>query len=162
MQKQSWMKLKDLTPAASNSINATVILVEKGNNIEEGKEKTKTCVALVADETACVNFQMWGDECEAFQPGDIICISKGIFSRHKNKLLLRAGKSGSVEKVVEFTMLFVESPNMSEMRYICPMPISLLSLSLNHNSPNPSEFSSSLLCCTMKITCFFTMKLVLQ
>ncbi|KAJ4787477.1 SOSS complex subunit B [Rhynchospora pubera] len=79
MQKQSWMKLKDLTPAASNSINATVILVEKGSTIEEGKEKTKTCVALVADETACVNFQMWGAECEAFHPGDIIRISKGIF-----------------------------------------------------------------------------------
>ncbi|KAJ4780553.1 SOSS complex subunit B1 [Rhynchospora pubera] len=118
MQKQSWMKLKDLTPAASNSINATVILVEKGSTIEEGKEKTKKCVALVADETACVNFQMWGAECEAFHPGDIIRISKGIFSRHKNKLLLRAGKRGSVEKVGEFTMLFVESPNMSEMRYV--------------------------------------------
>jgi ssDNA-binding replication factor A large subunit len=82
------------------------------------RTKEKTCTALVADETASVNFQMWGPECEAFQPGDVIRISKGIFSRHKNKLLLRAGRRGAVEKVGEYTMLFVESPNMSEMRFV--------------------------------------------
>ncbi|XP_078152208.1 nucleic acid-binding, OB-fold-like protein [Carex rostrata] len=112
------MQLKDLTPAASNTINTKFILVEKGRITEDGKEKTKTCIALVADETASVQFQMWGGECEAFQPGDIIRINKGIFSRHRNKLVLRAGKKGAVEKVGEFTMVFVETPNMSEMRFV--------------------------------------------
>jgi ssDNA-binding replication factor A large subunit len=114
----NWMHLKDLIPAASNTINTRFIVVEKGKIVEEGKEKTKTCIALVADETASVNFQMWGPECEAFQPGDIIRISKGIFSRHRNKLVLRAGRRGAVEKVGEFTMVFVETPNMSEMRFV--------------------------------------------
>lgn len=114
---ESWRMvfLKDIIPAATNTVNTKFIILDKGNKSQEGKETT--CVALVADETASVYFQMWGDECEAFQPGDIVQLTNGIFSYHKNNLLLRAGKRGSVEKVGEFTMMFVETPNLSEIRW---------------------------------------------
>ncbi|KAJ0979639.1 hypothetical protein J5N97_015113 [Dioscorea zingiberensis] len=107
--------LKDIIPAATNNVNTKFIILEKGNISQEGKEIT--CVALVADETASVHFQMWGGECEAFEPGDIVQLTNGIFSYHKNNLVLRAGKRGTVEKVSQFTMLFVESPNLSEIRW---------------------------------------------
>ncbi|KAI6678517.1 hypothetical protein NL676_039313 [Syzygium grande] len=36
----------------------------------------------------------------------------------RNHLLLRAGKRGSIEKVGEFTMTYVETPNISEIRWV--------------------------------------------
>ncbi|XP_062086956.1 uncharacterized protein LOC133793663 isoform X2 [Humulus lupulus] len=108
--------LKDIVPAAQNNINTQFILLEKGKTVTEGQNKT--CLSLVADETAAVHFQLWGEECQAFEAGDIIRLSKGIFSYNRNSLVLRAGKRGKVEKVGEFTMTFVEIPNMSEISWI--------------------------------------------
>ncbi|KAG6481869.1 hypothetical protein ZIOFF_058492 [Zingiber officinale] len=108
------IQLKDIVPAATNTVNTQFILLEKGSIAQDGKEMT--CLALVADATASVHFQMWGSECKTFEPGNIIHLADGIFSYHKNNLVLRAGKRGKAEKVGEFTMLFVETPNMSEIR----------------------------------------------
>ncbi|KAG8389412.1 hypothetical protein BUALT_Bualt02G0226700 [Buddleja alternifolia] len=107
--------LKHIVPAAQNNINTKFILLDKGKVTLEGQYKT--CLALVADETAAVHFQMWGDECNAFEPGDIIHLANDIFSYSRNNLVLRAGKRGKAEKVGEFTMSFVETPNLSEIRW---------------------------------------------
>ncbi|XP_008777712.2 SOSS complex subunit B homolog isoform X2 [Phoenix dactylifera] len=112
---ENMVPLKDVAPAATNTVNTQFILLEKGSITQDGKETT--CLALVADETASVHFQMWGSECKAFEPGDIIRLTDGIFSYHKNNLVLRGGKKGKAEKVGEFTMLFVETPNMSEIHW---------------------------------------------
>ncbi|XP_077239889.1 nucleic acid-binding, OB-fold-like protein [Tasmannia lanceolata] len=109
------ISLKDIVPAAVNTVNTQFILLDKEVASKEGQERT--CFALVADETAAVHFQLWGSECNAFEPGDIIRLSNGIFSYHRNNLILRAGKRGKAEKVGEFTMSFVETPNMSEIRW---------------------------------------------
>ncbi|KAL2485835.1 Nucleic acid-binding [Abeliophyllum distichum] len=108
--------LKDIVPTAHNNINAKFILLDKGQVTLEGRYMA--CLALVADESAAVHFQLWGDECDAFEPGDIILLSNGIFSYNWNNLVLRAGKRGKAEKVGEFTMAFVETPNMSEIRWV--------------------------------------------
>ncbi|KAL7151313.1 hypothetical protein ABFS83_04G022200 [Erythranthe nasuta] len=116
--------LISMAPAVQNNINAKFIMLDKGRAIVEGN--TKTCLSLVADDTAAVHFQMWGDECEAFEPGDILLLSNGIFSsssssssgrsnNNHNHHVLRAGKRGKAEKVGEFAMVFVETPNLSEI-----------------------------------------------
>lgn len=110
------LPIKDMVPAAQNNIDSQFILLVKGRVTMEGQNKT--CLALVADETAAVHFQLWGKECDAFNPGDIIRLANGIFSYNKNHLVLRAGKRGKIEKVGEFTMAFVETPNMSEMHWV--------------------------------------------
>ncbi|CAN0880537.1 SOSS complex subunit B homolog [Linum grandiflorum] len=111
------VKLKDLVPAARNNINAKFILLDKSRSKMEGG--SKMCSALVADETAAVHFQLWGEECEVFEAGDIIRLENGIFSnsRNNNKMVLRAGKRGNIKKIGEFTMEFVETPNMSEIQW---------------------------------------------
>ncbi|KAF5744173.1 SOSS complex subunit B isoform X1 [Tripterygium wilfordii] len=109
--------LKDIVPAAQNNINTKFILLDKGRITMEGQNKT--CLALVADETAAVHFQLWGDECDYFESGDIIHLIDGIFSYNRSSsLVLRAGRRGKIEKVGEFTMVFVETPNMSEIRWV--------------------------------------------
>ncbi|CAN1804566.1 SOSS complex subunit B homolog [Linum perenne] len=109
--------LKDMVPAARNNINTKFILLDKSRIKMEGQ--SKTCMALVADETAAVHFQLWGEECEAFEAGDMIRLENGIFSnsRDSNKMVLRAGKRGNIKKIGEFTMAFVETPNMSEIQW---------------------------------------------
>ncbi|KAF7850327.1 hypothetical protein BT93_L5620 [Corymbia citriodora subsp. variegata] len=81
----SMLSIKDIVPAAQNNITTQFILLDKGRVATEGQ--SKTCLALVADETAAVHFQFWG-------------------------------KRGSIEKVGEFTMTYVETPNISEMRWV--------------------------------------------
>ncbi|XP_057447926.1 uncharacterized protein LOC130739608 [Lotus japonicus] len=108
--------LKDIVPAAQNNIDTKFIVLEKGMTTLEGQNKV--CLALVADETAAVHFQLWGDECDVFDLGDIICLTNGIFSYQRNNLLLRAGKRGKLVKIGEFTMSYVETPNMSEIHWI--------------------------------------------
>ncbi|KAJ4828351.1 hypothetical protein Tsubulata_039055 [Turnera subulata] len=111
------VSIKDIVPAAQNNINAQFILLDKGRTTMEGQNKT--CMALVADETASVHFQLWGDECDALEPGDILRLSNGIFSYNRsNHLVLRAGKRGAIHKVGVFTMVFAETPNMSEIRWV--------------------------------------------
>lgn len=108
--------LISIAPAAQNNINTKFILLDKGRVTMEGQNRTS--LALVADETAAVHFQLWGDECEAFEPGDIIRLGNGIFSYSRgHNLVLRAGKRGKAEKVGEFTMVFVETPNLSEIKW---------------------------------------------
>nr|XP_043629342.1 SOSS complex subunit B homolog [Erigeron canadensis] len=110
--------LKEIVPAARNDINTKFIVLEKGGITTE-RGQNKVCLGLVADETASVHFQFWNEECDAFQPGDIVRLSNGIFSYNANKsLVLRAGKRGTIEKVGEFTMVFAESPNMSEILWV--------------------------------------------
>ncbi|KAL8475028.1 hypothetical protein ACS0TY_031449 [Phlomoides rotata] len=111
----TFLPLKNIVPAAQNNINAKFILVDKGIAGLEGQYKT--CMALAADETAAVHFQLWGDECDAFEAGDILVLTNGIFSTNRNNMVLRAGKRGKVEKVGEFCLAFVETPNLSEIRW---------------------------------------------
>uniref|UniRef100_A0A0E0LJZ4 Uncharacterized protein n=1 Tax=Oryza punctata TaxID=4537 RepID=A0A0E0LJZ4_ORYPU len=119
----STVKLKDLVPAATNNVNTTFIVLDKMTRVapphSRDNVRDETCMALVADETAAVHFLLWGAECDAFEPGDIVRLIGGIFSYHmSNNLVLRAGRRGRTEKVGEFTMLFVETPNMSEVKWV--------------------------------------------
>eukprot|EP00252_Welwitschia_mirabilis_P011190 TRINITY_DN2518_c0_g1_i1.p1 TRINITY_DN2518_c0_g1~~TRINITY_DN2518_c0_g1_i1.p1 ORF type:complete len:164 (+),score=29.27 TRINITY_DN2518_c0_g1_i1:255-746(+) len=108
--------IRDLKPAASNTVNTKFIILEKGKITIEGGRKT--CLSLVADQSASVHFQMWENECDVFQPGDIVQLSKGVFSYHKSNLVLRAGRKGKAVKIGEFTMTFIELPNMSEIHWV--------------------------------------------
>ncbi|KAL2337732.1 hypothetical protein Fmac_012178 [Flemingia macrophylla] len=113
---ENMVLLKNIVPAPQNNIDTKFIILDKGKATIEGKNKM--CLALVADETAAVHFQFWGDECDAFDSSDIICLTNGIFSYQQRNLVLRAGKRGKLLKVGEFTMAYVETPNMSEIHWI--------------------------------------------
>ncbi|KAI3824883.1 hypothetical protein L1987_06356 [Smallanthus sonchifolius] len=50
------VSLKEIVPAARNNINTWFIVLEKGRITSEGDDQNKTCLALVADESASVHF----------------------------------------------------------------------------------------------------------
>uniref|UniRef100_M4FC39 OB domain-containing protein n=1 Tax=Brassica campestris TaxID=3711 RepID=M4FC39_BRACM len=108
--------LRAIVPAAQNNINTRFIILDKSRS--PASASGKSCIALAADETAAVHIQLWGDECDAFEAGDIVKLANGIFSYVRNSgLLLRAGKRGKMEKMGEFTVAFVETPNVSEIQW---------------------------------------------
>lgn len=109
---------QDLRPSVATNINLTFIVLEKGPLSRIGENGPLVSVALVADATAAVHLQLWGPECDAFQPGDIVRITNGVFSFHKTNLVLRAGKKGQLEKIGEFTMVFSENVNMSKLHWV--------------------------------------------
>jgi len=74
--------------------------------------------ALVADGTGCVDLSLWDTNAEWLQPGDIIRLRGGYSTIFKGQLILYGGRHGSVERVGEFTMGFVESPNMSKAQWV--------------------------------------------
>ncbi|KAJ4897339.1 hypothetical protein Rs2_24133 [Raphanus sativus] len=110
--------LKDIVPAAQNNIDSRFIILDKARS-PASAASGRSCIALAADETASVHIQLWGDECDAFEAGDIVKLTNGIFSYVRNNgLILRAGKRGKMEKMGEFTVAFVETPNVSEILWI--------------------------------------------
>lgn len=115
---QAPQQIKDLRPSVTTNINLTFIVLEKGPLSRIGEAGPLVSVALVADATAAVHLQLWGPECDAFQPGDIVRLTNGVFSFHKTNLVLRAGKKGTLEKTGEFTMVFSENVNMSKLQWV--------------------------------------------
>ncbi|CAN6824843.1 unnamed protein product, partial [Brassica oleracea var. botrytis] len=83
-----------------------------------GGERNKELYSVSWGRNGTVHIQLWGDECDAFEAGDIVKLTNGIFSYLRNNgLLLRAGKRGKMEKAGEFTVAFVETPNVSEIQW---------------------------------------------
>lgn len=109
--------IKDLRPTAYNNINTVFIILERGASVINDKNVAMS-TSLVADHSAAVHLQLWGDACKFFQPGDIVRLTNGIFSSVNGSMLLRAGKKGRLEKVGEFTMVYTENPNMSKLQWV--------------------------------------------
>ncbi|PQM34993.1 SOSS complex subunit B homolog isoform X1 [Prunus yedoensis var. nudiflora] len=104
--------LKDIVPAAQNNNNTRFILLDKASmNILITRPKQ--------DMPSTGGRRDGGGPLSAVG-GGVRCI------RARNSLLLRAGKRGKIEKVGEFTMAYVETPNMSEIRWV-PDPTALTS-----------------------------------
>ncbi|XVF80536.1 hypothetical protein PTKIN_Ptkin15bG0081300 [Pterospermum kingtungense] len=73
--------IKDIVPAAQNNINTQFIMLDKGETKWDGQNKM--CLALVADKTPAVHLQLWGEECDAFEAGDIILMENGFLLQQK-------------------------------------------------------------------------------
>ncbi|GJT02170.1 SOSS complex subunit B [Tanacetum coccineum] len=105
---------KDESEEARNRSLAGVL---KGGDGESSKDfRPKDYSEQRTTYTVSVHFQLWNTECDIFQPGDILCLTNGMFTYNRDKYFVpRAGRRGKVQKVGEFTMAFEESPNMSEI-----------------------------------------------
>lgn len=109
--------IKDLRPTAFNNINTVFIILEKGATVKNDKNLGMS-ISLAADQSAAVHFQLWGYECDFFQPGDLVRLTSENFSSLNGNMIMRAGRKGKLEKVGEFTMMFTEIPNMSKLQWV--------------------------------------------
>ncbi|CAH4023667.1 SOSS complex subunit B homolog [Pieris brassicae] len=107
-----YVQIKDLKPNMKN-INAIFIVLEVGPPTLT-KEAREVRTLRVADASASVNLSVWDEPGALLQPGDIVRLTRGYASLWRQALTLYSGKSGDIQKVGEFCMLFNEQVNMSE------------------------------------------------
>lgn len=112
MSNIQFVQIKDLKPGMKN-INAEFIVLEVGPPTLT-KEAREVRTLRVADATASVNLSVWDEPGALLQPGDIVRLTRGYASLWRAALTLYSGKSGDIQKVGEFCMLFNEQVNMSE------------------------------------------------
>lgn len=112
MSNIQYVQIKDLKPGMKN-INAEFIVLEVGQPTLT-KEAREVRTLRVADATASVNLSVWDEPGALLQPGDIVRLTRGYASLWRAALTLYSGKSGDIQKVGEFCMLFNEQVNMSE------------------------------------------------
>ncbi|KAJ0171234.1 hypothetical protein K1T71_012784 [Dendrolimus kikuchii] len=112
MSSIEYVQIKELKPGMKN-INAVFIVLEVGAPTLT-KEAREVRTLRVADASACVNLSVWDEPGALLQPGDIVRLTRGYASLWRAALTLYSGKSGDIQKVGEFCMLFNEQVNMSE------------------------------------------------
>ncbi|XP_065051780.1 SOSS complex subunit B2-like [Rhopilema esculentum] len=109
----SVMNIRDLKPGAKNLHLVFVVLdIGKPTKTKDGHE-VRSC--KVADRTGSINASIWDDFGVHLQAGDIIRFCKGYAQVWKNQLTIYTGRTGYLEKIGEFCMLFSEYPNMSDI-----------------------------------------------
>lgn len=107
-----FVQIKDIRPGLKN-INVVFIVLEVGHPTLT-KENREVRTFKVADQTACMNASIWDEAGQLLTPGDIVKITKGYASVWRNCLTLYTGKTGDIQKIGEFCMVFNEQLNMSE------------------------------------------------
>ncbi|XP_065834801.1 SOSS complex subunit B1-like [Oscarella lobularis] len=114
MSEEHLVNICDLR-AGLKSVSALFIVLEVGEGMQT-KEGHIVRTCLVADRTASVNLSVWDEWGEAIRPGHILKLTNGYASMWKGGLTLYIGRMGRLERIGEFTLLFAETPNMSETK----------------------------------------------
>lgn len=101
-----YVQIKDLKPGMKN-INAVFIVLDVGPPTLT-KEAREVRTLRVADGSACVNLSVWDAPGALLTPGDIVRLTRGYAALWRTALTLYSGKSGDLQKIGEFCMLFNE------------------------------------------------------
>lgn len=115
----NYVLIKDMRPGLKN-INTVFIVLEVGHPTLT-KENREVRTFKVADQSACINASVWDEAGQLLAPGDIVRLTKGYASLWRNCLTLYTSKSGDIQKIGEFCMVFNEQLNMSEPNQLLPM-----------------------------------------
>ncbi|XP_051985693.1 nucleic acid binding protein 1b [Xyrauchen texanus] len=93
------------------SISVVLYVSGRVSKTKDGHE-VRSC--KVADRTGSITISVWDEVGSLIQPGDIIRLSRGYASLFKGCLTLYIGRTGDLQKIGEFCMVFSEVPNFSE------------------------------------------------
>jgi len=101
-EEDDFVNVDALKPSL-RKVNVTVKVVDIGEplSITSRKDYTvhRVAEALVGDETGCVLLNLWDDQINAFNKGDVIEIKNGYTSLFRGFLRLNIGRRGTAEKV---------------------------------------------------------------
>jgi len=101
-EEDDFVDVDTLKPSL-RKVNVTVKIVDIGKPLSITSRKNYTvhrvAEALVGDETGCVLLNLWDDQINAFNKGDVIEIKNGYTSLFRGFLRLNIGRRGTAEKV---------------------------------------------------------------
>jgi replication factor A1 len=115
------VKVGELTPN-SKAVNVTVKVVSKGEvrSTTSGRDYSmhKVAEAVVGDETGCINLNLWDDNIEKVNEGEILSIKNGYVNLFRGFMRLNIGRYGSFETVEEPKITNVNTENnLSSKQY---------------------------------------------
>ncbi|KAJ1949086.1 hypothetical protein FBU59_001303 [Linderina macrospora] len=73
---------------------------------------------IVADRTASIMMNIWGDDGKHIRNGDILRLEGAEAKLFKGFLQLTTTRYGKIRRVGEDTMVFQEVPNISKMQWV--------------------------------------------
>ncbi len=101
---EDFMKVEDLR-IYNRRMNVKVKVVSKGEPktvVSRNNGSTyRVAEALVGDETGCILLNLWNDDIDRFEVGDVIEIRNGYVKLFKGFMRLNIGKNGEAKKVDE-------------------------------------------------------------
>jgi hypothetical protein len=126
--------IKDIRSGMKN-INVIFIILES-TAATKTKENREIFSFKVSDPSASINCSIWDDPGRLLVPGDIVKLTKGYASQWRNQLTLYSGKSGDIQKIGDFCMVFNEQINMSEPAPAAQQQSAAIQNHINSNGGN--------------------------
>ncbi|UCC33268.1 MAG: hypothetical protein JSW53_05740 [Candidatus Bathyarchaeota archaeon] len=114
---EEFMKVGDLK-TYSRRVNVKVKILSKTEAREVTSRKSgstfRVADALVGDETGCVLLNLWEDDIEKFDEGDVISIKNGYVNIFGGSMRLNIGRYGQAGKIEEDMPEINAENNLSE------------------------------------------------
>ncbi len=114
------MKVADLK-TYSRRVNVKVKVLSKTETREVTSRRSgstfRVAEALVGDETGCVLLNLWEEDIERFEEGDVISIRNGYVKLFRGSMRLNIGKYGKAEKIEEDMPEVNTENNLSEKTF---------------------------------------------
>ncbi|GAN11371.1 SOSS complex subunit B1 [Mucor ambiguus] len=108
--------VKDMHPMSRN-IDCEVLVLQKDGDTTITRDGDQINRFLVADRTASILLNVWGEAGEYIQGGDILRITGADVRLRKGQLIMGTTKTCKIRRIGQDTMAFVEKPNMSEIAF---------------------------------------------
>ncbi|NIP67195.1 hypothetical protein GWN63_05680 [Candidatus Bathyarchaeota archaeon] len=117
---EEFMKVADLK-TYSRRVNVKVKVLSKTETREVTSRRSgstfRVAEALVGDETGCVLLNLWEEDIERFEEGDVISIRNGYVKLFRGSMRLNIGKYGKAEKIEEDMPEVNTENNLSEKTF---------------------------------------------
>ena len=117
---EEFMKVENLK-TYSRRVNVKVKVLSKTESREVTSKRSgstfNVAEALVGDETGCVLLDLWDDDIEKFDEGDVINIRNGYVKLFGGSMRLNIGRYGKAEKIEEDIPEVNTENNLSEKTF---------------------------------------------
>ena len=117
---EEFMKVENLK-TYSRRVNVKVKVLSKTESREVTSKRSgstfNVAEALVGDETGCVLLDLWDDDIEKFDEGDVINIRNGYVKLFGGSMRLNIGRYGQAEKIEEDIPEVNTENNLSEKTF---------------------------------------------
>ena len=114
------MKIENLK-TYSRRVNVKVKVLSKTESREVTSKRSgstfNVAEALVGDETGCVLLDLWEDDIEKFDEGDVVSIRNGYVKLFRGSMRLNIGRYGQAEKIEEDMPEVNTENNLSEKTF---------------------------------------------
>lgn len=116
---ESFMKVEELrTYSRKANVKVKVVSKDEPRTVVSRRDGNtyRVAEALVGDETACILLNLWNEDIDRFEVGDVIEIKNGYVKLFQGSMRLNIGRYGEARKLEEDIPEVNTESNLSEKR----------------------------------------------